>query len=117
MSQPTRLRLYKGYNNGIAQGTLYQQDAEGVASAFSLSGFTLALEVYDEAGTVLATVAGNILNPFTGLYNITPVGNEFNALESNQEYYYRLKATGPGYPAGLLFDSDRQGRLTKCVIL
>lgn len=115
----TRLRLWKGYNNGIINGTLYLLSSDGTVSVFDLTGGTLSMEIYNQDGTVAATISGTLAaDPTTGGYSVIPGASALNALTSSQEYYYRIKVVqSPLYTAGLLFDTDENGRLLRCIVI
>jgi hypothetical protein len=109
----SRLRLWPGYNNGLIGEILTDEDG----NVFDLTGATsIAMEIYDDANDVLATIAGTIDDATAGEYTIKPGADSLSALTENYEYYYRIKVVSPTYAQGRLFDVDSDGRLLKCVI-
>lgn len=113
----TRLDLFKGYNNGILSSTLYTYDADETATVFDLTGATLSMEIYNEAGTVLATISGTIsASPTTGEFAVVPGASSLNALTSQTEYFYRIKVVNASYAQGLLFTTDSDGNRLRCYV-
>lgn len=114
-----RLRLWKGYNNGVSGGIVYLLAQDGTATPMDLTGATVEMEIYTDAGVVLATISGTIEgDPEDGQYSVIPGATDLDDLTSGEEYNYRIKVTqNPTYPDGLLFEEDEAGRLRKCVVV
>lgn len=105
------LTFWKTYNNGIIQGQVVEVDPDGNETAFVLTGSTITVEIFDQTGTVAASIAGTIDDAVNGIYSAKPDADDLNGLTPGGAYYWRTKIVSATYPQGRLFAKDSHNQL------